>query len=70
MINGEYHVDHCCVFGNRASGAIWCTFYALVLWIGIYVKGIPDLLHYVDDVFSYDPQEELDFYTPYGSWYP
>lgn len=69
-IDGEYHIDRCCVFGNRASGAIWCTFYALVLWIGIHVKSLPGLLHYVDDAFSFDPVEELEYYQPYDSWFP
>jgi hypothetical protein len=31
---------------------------------------LPDLLHYVDDAFSYDPDEELAFYAPYKSFYP
>ena len=37
-IDGQFHIDRCCVFGNQASGAIWCAFYALVLWIGIFIK--------------------------------
>ena len=41
-----------------------------MLWIGIFKKGLPDLLHYVDDAFSYDPDEELEFYAPYEPYYP
>src|SRR5260221_1160991 len=43
MIDGNFYIDQCCVFGNRASGAILCAFYALVLWAGIHIKGLPGL---------------------------
>ncbi len=36
LINGEYHVDHCAVFGSRASRHIWCLFFGLVYWIAIH----------------------------------
>ncbi len=51
-------------------GAIWCSFYTLVLWAGIYIKGLPDLLHYVDDAFSFEPDKTLEFYPPYDKWFP
>ncbi len=70
MIDGNFHIDCCCVFGNHTSGAIWTAFYALVLWAGVYVKGLPGLLHYVDDAFSFEPDEALAFYAPYDGWYP
>ena len=70
QIDRQYHIDRCCVFGNQASRAIWCTFYALVLWIGIHVKSIPGLLHYVDDAFLFDLDEELKYYWPYDVWFP
>src|SRR5258708_21981082 len=70
MIDGSFHIDWCCVFGNHASGTIWYAFYALVLWAGVNVKGLPDLLHYVDDAFSFELNETLEFYAPYDSWYP
>ena|SRR5258708_2422501 len=28
MIDGNFHINHCCVFGNCTSGAIWSAFYA------------------------------------------
>ncbi len=49
---------------------IWCAFYALVLWIGIHIRGLTGLLHCVDDVFSFDVDEELRFYTPYKTYCP
>ncbi len=70
MIDRNFHIDCCCVFGNRASGAIWCAFYALVLWAGIYIKDLLGLLHYVDDAFSFEPEEALEYYAPYDEWYP
>ena len=69
-IDEDFYIDRCCVFRNCASGAIWCAFYALVLWIGIHVKGLTCLLHYVDDAFSFDSSEELEFYAPYEDYYP
>ncbi len=70
MIDGSFHIDQCCVFSNCASGAIWCAFYALVLWAGVNVKGLPDLLRYADNAFSFEPNETLEFYALYDSWYP
>ncbi len=43
-IDGDFHIDQCCVFGNQASGALWCAFYMLVLWVGIHVRGLNGLL--------------------------
>ena len=34
------------------------------------MRGLTRLLHYVDDVFSFDPNEELKFYSPYQDHYP
>ncbi len=71
MIDGSFHINQCCVFSNHASGAIWCAFYALVLWAGVNVKGLLDLLHYVNNAFSFEPDDEtLEFYALYDSWYP
>ncbi|EIN08609.1 hypothetical protein PUNSTDRAFT_69000, partial [Punctularia strigosozonata HHB-11173 SS5] len=43
---------------------------SLVLWIAIKVRGIPDLLGYVDDIFSYDESENMRLYRPYGRRMP
>ena len=69
-IDGQLHVDRCLVFGNRASGQIWSIFYALVLWVAVHVRGLRDMLHYVDDVFSYEYDEQLVRYEPYDASYP
>ena len=66
----DFHIDRCCVFGNHASGAIWCAFNALVLWIGVHMRELNGLLHYVDDVCSFEPNEHLAFYEPYQDFYP
>ncbi|KIJ32237.1 hypothetical protein M422DRAFT_184884, partial [Sphaerobolus stellatus SS14] len=60
-VDGQRHVDRCLVFGNRGAPNIWCAFMALVVWIVIHIKQIEDLLHYMDDAFSYemDPQVAL-----------
>jgi hypothetical protein len=43
------HIDHCAVFGNHASGHLFCLFFGLVAWIAIHVLGLEDILHYIDD---------------------
>ncbi len=70
LIDGNYHVDRCAVFGNRASGRLWCLFFGLVCWVGIHERGIEGLLHYVDDAFNVSFHNELSFYAPYKRWMP
>ena len=69
-IDGERHVDRCMVFGSRSSPRIWCTFMGLIVWISIYVYMIEDLLHYMDDAFSYDSDPTLQYYGPHDTHYP
>ena len=49
-VNGLHYVDHCNMFGNHASGSIWISFNALVLWIAQYIHNIQKLLAYFNDV--------------------
>src|SRR5258707_2435983 len=70
LIDGNYHVDCCAVFGNRASGHLWCLFFGLVCWIAIHECGVDGLLHYVDDAFNISFSDELSFYAPYGHLMP
>src|SRR5882724_5982629 len=58
------------VFGSRSSPLIWCTFMGLVAWIRIYIYMIKDLLHYMDDAFTYDSDPMLQYYGPHNSYYP
>src|SRR5882724_12119837 len=58
------------VFGSRSSPRIWCTFMGLIVWIGIYVYMIKDLLHYMDHAFTYDSDPTLQYYGPHDSYYP
>ena len=53
-IGGQHYVDQCLVIGGHRSGQIWCMFMALVMWIVININGITDMLHYIDDAWSYD----------------
>src|SRR5882724_10665101 len=57
-------------FGTHTVPKIWCTFFGLVMWIAIYVYLLPDLLHYMDDAWSYEMEPSLIYYEPYDSWYP
>jgi hypothetical protein len=58
------------VFGTRSAARVWCTFMGLIAWITIHVKNIYDLLHYMDDAWSYDLDPCLHLYEPYGKPYP
>ena len=69
-INGLHHVNRCNHFGNRAAGRVWGSFFALVLWIAICLINIEDLLAYVDDTFSWDFEDCLDWYDPYHKCLP
>lgn len=66
-INGMRRVDRCCCFGNRGSPDLFCTFMGLVLWIAINVRGLLWLLAYMDDVFSWDLEDNLVPYHGYGT---
>src|SRR5260221_10580106 len=70
LIDGTYHVDQCTVFGNHASGRLWCLFFGLVCWIRIHNCRIRGLLHYIDNAFSVSFSEELSLYEPYGHLMP
>jgi len=69
-VDGKRHIDRCNSAGSRAGGWIWDSFMSLVLWIGIDVKGIPDLLGYVDDDFSWEFKNNKKFYKPYNKYLP
>ena len=45
-------------------------FMSLVLWIAHHVKDIHDLFAYIDDVFSYEQAENVEFYASYGRYMP
>jgi hypothetical protein len=65
-IAGERRIDRNNCFGSRAGGALFTAFMALVIWIAVHVKGIADLLDYVDDVFSYELASSIRHYAPYA----
>src|SRR5882724_909233 len=67
---GLRHVDCNMAFGTRTAPHIWCTFFGLVMWIAIYVYLLPDLMHYMDDAWSYEMDPMLAFYEPYDAWFP
>jgi hypothetical protein len=69
-VDGERYVDRCNDFGSRAGGWVWASFISLVLWIAIKVKGIEDLLGYVDDHFSWDFAENSLYYDRYRKCLP
>jgi hypothetical protein len=69
-IDGQRHVNRCNYFGNRVAGRVWGCFINLVLWIAIFVKGIEDLLGYVDDDFSWELASNSSWYEPYHKLFP
>ena len=68
--DGLLHIDHNAVFGNRASGKLWCTFFALVGWAAAHERGLEDLHQYVDDTFGFEFNRTLVRYEPYDTSYP
>ena len=69
-VDGQYHIDRCNTFGNRAGGWNWDSFISLVNWIGTEKKGISDLLGYVDDNFGWEFEENKQYYKPYKKYVP
>jgi len=69
-IDGLCHVNHCNHFGNRAAGRVWGCFIGLVLWIAIFIKGLDDLLGYIDDDFSWEFESNVLWYKPYHKYFP
>jgi len=69
---GQYlqFVDQNMVFGTCMAPNIWCMFFGLVMWIAIYIHLLPELLHYMDDAWSYEMEPALMYYKPYDAWYP
>ena len=67
---GMRHVDHNMMFGSCSAPKIWCSFFGLVIWITIHVFACMDLLHYMDDAWSYETDPALVYYEPYDSYFP
>ncbi len=61
LISSNYHVNHCAIFRNCASGHLWCLFFGLMCWIAIHECGV---------TFNVSFSDELSFYTPYGHLMP
>ena len=51
MWNNRYHFDTRLPFGSRSSPYIFNKFADALLWILIFVFGIPFIIHYLDDFF-------------------
>ncbi|KIY49912.1 hypothetical protein FISHEDRAFT_72144 [Fistulina hepatica ATCC 64428] len=68
--DGERRVDWRNNFGSGGSGRVWATFFSLVLWIAVFIKFIVDLFAYVDDTFSWDFADNIEWYEPYQTFYP
>ena len=60
--NNQYFIDTRLPFGSRSSPFLFNTFANLLTWILIFVYGIPNLIHYLDDFFlcaqTYDECQE------------
>lgn len=69
-LDGLRYVDRCNAFGGRASGSLWISFNSLVTWIARYVKGIDNLLVYVDDSFKVVRAASMSFYQPFNKSMP
>lgn len=68
--DGTFNADWRNNFGGRASGAIWGSFFSLVIWIAIFVRQILDLFAYVDDCYGFDRASNMLWYEPYQKLMP
>jgi hypothetical protein len=68
-VDDQFHIDRTMVFGNAASPRIWCTLYAAVAWIAA-SHGVDNVLTYVDDNFSAEAADQLEFYAPFQAHLP
>src|SRR5882724_5495101 len=66
---GPCHIDHNMTFGSHSAPNIWCSFFGLVIWITIHVLYCTVLLHYNDDMWSYETDPTLVYYSPYDAYY-
>jgi hypothetical protein len=69
-IDGIRHVDRCTSFGGRGSCRSYTVFMGLVLWIAIFMKFLADLFGYIDDNFLFEIEGNVEWYEPYGCYYP
>jgi hypothetical protein len=69
-IDSKHHIDNNNDFGNRGAGRLWVVFFSLVLWIAVFIKFISDLFSYVDDSFSWEFTDHMEFYVPYQKLMP
>src|SRR5882724_9060725 len=70
MFQGLCHIDRNMAFGTRTAPKIWCSFFSLVMWIAIHIYHCLDLLHYMDNVWSYEMDTNLIYYELYDTWFP
>ncbi|KAJ7936776.1 hypothetical protein B0H13DRAFT_2303492 [Mycena leptocephala] len=67
-IDGQRHVDRCNNSGNRGAARIWTFFMGLVAWIAINM-GVESNV-YIDDNFSVELADDIDFNEPYEDFFP
>ena len=48
LTQGLCHIDQNMTFGTHTAPKIWCSFFALVMWIAIHIYSCLDLLHYME----------------------
>ncbi|KIM59837.1 hypothetical protein SCLCIDRAFT_27072 [Scleroderma citrinum Foug A] len=69
-VDSHRYVDHCNVFGGRASQCIWHAFMSLVLWIIVFKLALIFPYLYVDDLFGFACMSSLAFLAPYSKFLP
>ncbi|KAF8985854.1 hypothetical protein BDQ17DRAFT_1259984, partial [Cyathus striatus] len=68
--NGQHHVDQCNVFGGSPSSGLWTSVSSLSTWSCVFIKCIPDLFQYSDDMFRADLASNVAWYGPYRQSFP
>jgi len=68
-VQGRLRIDRVNVFGGSASGAIFISLNALMVWVAKYWELIECLI-YMDDSFGVDEEGVVEWYEPYDESYP
>ena len=66
---GMRHVNHNMMFSSHSALKIWCSFFDLVIWITIHIFVCMDLLHYMENAWSYETDPALIYYKWYNSYF-
>nr|AAZ14941.1 putative retroelement protein [Coprinellus disseminatus] len=69
-IAGLFYLNHCIVFGGRASQYMFIAFMSMVSWIAVHIRGIRFLCSFSDDHFGVALKRDTTWYEPFAALLP